>query len=169
MPGAKIEFTFDGKQFTAALDRMKLTPARVTGIMRAIGVGLQHTTMDRFETATTPVGSHWQALRPWYAAIKRGPGILREAGRRGGLQGSITFRTSGATVEIGSNKVYAGVHQFGAVIRPVRAKALRIPIGGGAFAFAKRVVIPPRPYLGFGPEDELVVLDALDVLLPGGR
>ena len=163
-----IQFQFQHAEFTAALERLTLTPARVTGLMRAIGVGLQHTTMQRFETATTPVGSHWQALNPAYAAVKRGPGILRVAGMRGGLQGSITFATSGASVTIGSNKIYAGVHQFGAVIRPKKGKALVFRMGGG-LVFARQVRIPPRPYLGFGAEDELVVLDALDVLLPGGR
>ena len=43
-------------------------------------------------------------------------------------------------------KKYAPVHEFGAVITPVRAKALRFTIEGKTI-FAKSVHIPARPYL----------------------
>ena len=168
MAGATMTFQFEHKQFTDALERLTLNPARRTGLLRAIGVGLQHTTMQRFETATDPQGHRWAALRPAYAMYKQGPGILREAGMRGGLQGSITFSTSGNSVIVGSNKIYAAVHQFGAVIVPVHAKALRF-FYGPHLQIRQSVTIPARPYLGFGVEDEHVVLDAIDVLLPGGR
>ena len=168
MAGASITFEFRDAQFRAALARLALDPARKTGLLRAIGVGLQHATQDRFDTATTPAGSHWQALSPAYAAVKKGPGILREAGMRGGLQGSITFATSDNSVIVGSNKVYAAIHQFGGTIRPKAGGRLVFRLGART-VFARSVTIPPRPYLGFGREDELAVLDAVDVLLPGGR
>ena len=170
--GVRVEFAFEHEEFTAALTRMTLTPARKTGLLRAIGVGLQHTTRDRFQTGTDPAGQRWRALNPAYAAGRRYPDlpILQQAGDRGGLRGSISFRTDAAasTVTVGSNKVYAAVHQFGAVITPKAAPALVFRLGG-RLVHAKRVTIPARPYLGFGREDELVVLDAVDVLLPGGR
>jgi hypothetical protein len=37
-------------------------------------------------------------------------------------------------------------NNFGAVVKPVKAKALRIPNGAG-FVFAKRAVIPARPFM----------------------
>lgn len=86
---------------------------------------------------------------------------------RGGLQGSITFRTGPDQVAVGTNKVYGAVHQFGATIRP-KGRALVFNLGGRK-VFARSVTIPARPYLGFGAEDRQAVLDALDVLLPGGR
>ncbi len=57
------------------------------------------------------------------------------------------------TLGVGSNKKYAAAHQFGAIIRPKRAKALAIPTLSGVI-FAKKAVIPKRPFLGIGREDE---------------
>ncbi len=169
MAGARISFEFRHAAFTAALLRLDISnPGRRQGILRAIGVGLQHTTRDRFETGTTPVGSHWQALNTEYAKGRKPMPILQQQGDSGGLKGSITFATRRNQVEIGSNKVYAAIHQFGGVIRPKNARALMFRIGGHV-VHARQVNIPPRPYLGFGPADEEAVLDAIDVLLPGGR
>ena len=166
--GVKIEFTFEHKQFSDALAGMVLTPARKLGLLRAIGVGLRDTTQARFASETDPQGHRWAALSPAYAADK--PAGLRILSRSGQLQASLTFSADAvaSTVTVGSNKVYAAVHQFGAVIQPKQAKALVFRLGG-RLVHAKRVTIRARPYLGFGPEDELVVLDALNVLLPGGR
>ena len=165
MAGVRITATLDDAQFREALDRLAAFGRNPTPILRAIGVGLQHATIDRFEQARDPEGKRWKPLTPMYAKYKRGPGILREAGMRGGLQGSITFATSGKSVIVGSNKIYAAVHQFGATIVPVRAKALRF-FYGPHLQLRKSVFIPARPYLGFGAADREAVIDVLEALLP---
>jgi phage gpG-like protein len=47
---------------------------------------------------------------------------------------------------IGTDHPGAFVHEFGAVIKPVRARFLHFYIDGQEI-FAKQVVIPARPYL----------------------
>lgn len=42
---------------------------------------------------------------------------------------------------------YALIHELGGVIRPIRAKALAVPLPGGGVAFVQSVKIPARPYL----------------------
>lgn len=69
--------------------------------------------------------------------------------RTGRLRSSITHevRDVGGTVElvVGTNVAYARIHEFGGVIIPKRAKYLTFVVGGKR-VFAKRVVIPRRPY-----------------------
>ena len=90
------------------------------------------------------------------------------------LQRSITFQVSGAAVSVGSNRIYAAVHQFGAVITAKNAPALAFRLGfatgkrGGmqaAFVHVQSVRIPQRPYLGFGPNDQRAVMDVLGVFV----
>jgi phage gpG-like protein len=49
-------------------------------------------------------------------------------------------------VVVGTNVVYARIHEFGGVIVPKRKKYLRFVVDGKT-VFAKRVVIPKRPYI----------------------
>jgi phage gpG-like protein len=139
-------------------------------VARAIGVALVEVVNQRFETGTEPFGAKWQKLNPAYAAIKTGPGILRASLM---LQRSVTFQTSGLQITVGSNRIYAGVHQFGATIKPVNAKALAFRLGvtgakGGTKAGivrVKSVTIPARPYLGFGPNDQRAVLQTIGIFV----
>lgn len=78
---------------------------------------------------------------------------LQDTGR---LSQSIAVVADKNTILLRTNVIYAGVHQFGAVITPKRVRALIIPINpvgrywgkvkGAKFVFVKRVVIPPRPF-----------------------
>lgn len=55
---------------------------------------------------------------------------------------------SSAWVDVGPTKVYGRIQELGGVIRPVIAKMLSwIDPDTGIRIFAKKVVIPPRPYL----------------------
>ena len=56
--------------------------------------------------------------------------------------------SSRASVEVmvGTDVIYAAIHEFGGVITPKKAKALAFEIGG-ELIFAKSVHIPARPYL----------------------
>lgn len=50
-------------------------------------------------------------------------------------------------VEIGSDLVYAPVHEFGATIRPRKAEYLHFKTRDGAWVRTKEVTIPARPFL----------------------
>ncbi|HQU16637.1 MAG TPA: phage virion morphogenesis protein [Gammaproteobacteria bacterium] len=169
MTGARITHTLDDGDLA---QRVQILGGVLrTGVLRAIGVGLVKTTQERFEDGRDPWGRSWAPLNPAYQEVKRGPKILQEAGMGGGLMGSLTFATTGSRVTVGSNKVYAAIHQFGGTIRPVNAKALVFRLGNGKggkkgrVVHAKSVTIPARPYLGFGPMDRREVMDVLDVFI----
>jgi phage virion morphogenesis protein len=164
MSGARLTATFQDAEIRAGLARMRATGRNPVPMMRAIGTRLVANTQDRFDAAEAPDGSPWKALLPAYAALKRGPGILRESGMRGGLQGSIAFDTAGSELAIGSNKIYAAVHQFGATIRAKNAPALRFRLGNGMVA-VRSVTIPARPYLGLSRRDEEDTLDVVEFFL----
>jgi len=65
----------------------------------------------------------------------------------GDLARSVLYRISGSSVQVGSNLPYAPVHEYGATIVPVRARALVFKTLDGAWHSAQKVVIPPRPFL----------------------
>lgn len=65
----------------------------------------------------------------------------------GALARSIDYELVGKyAARIGSNLVYARIHELGGVIRPKKAKALRFRVGKD-WVMVKRVDIPKRPYL----------------------
>ncbi|RJR27770.1 hypothetical protein C4561_01560 [candidate division WWE3 bacterium] len=94
---------------------------------------IQRSTMMNFRAGGRP--QRWEALSSLtlmnrgnrVAKHALGQNILIDSGR---LQKSIgTVRNiTDFSLEYGTNLIYAAVHQFGAVIRPVRAKALTIPL-----------------------------------------
>ncbi|MCX5497318.1 phage virion morphogenesis protein [Kaistia dalseonensis] len=165
MTGVSLSTTIDDREARRAFGALQRLMADTTPIMAAIGTGLVRNVHDRFMDADDPDGNAWAPLNPGYAAIKRGPGILRASGMRGGLMGSITQKANRDSVEVGSNKIYAAVHQLGATIEAKNATHLRFEMAGGLVA-VKSVTIPARPYLGIGPADERTInetlVDALD-------
>lgn len=161
MTGAIAEIRIEDTQAAKAFGELVRVIDQPEPVLRAIGTGLVQVTQDRFESATDPQGNAWTALNPLYAATKRGPGILRESAMRGGLMSSITFETSSDAVQVGTNKVYAAIHQFGGTIKPKDAPALIFRIGG-KLVWARSVTIPARPFLGVGPDDEEMILDVVE-------
>lgn len=82
------------------------------------------------------------------AAKVYGAGIDARAPRKTGrLARSFEIQPLSTTsYEVSSGLVYAPVHEFGATIRPRRARALRFFVGG-QLVFARKVTIPARPYV----------------------
>lgn len=111
----------------------------------------------------------WTPLAASTLANRRGTSarILRDTGR---LQNSISGRIEATSVVVGTNVVYARVHQEGATIRmpelrPRRAKALRFVVGSQV-VFAQRVKahsvrIPARPYLLLQDSDRAYMTTAI--------
>lgn len=109
----------------------------------------------------------WADLKWRTGAILQKRGTLRKSfgpqndGIRPGQGPESVLRTSGDTVTIGTKLLYARLMNDGTtkmpggVLRPVRAKALKIPAPGGkkGFLFRKSVRIPARPM------DEISELD----------
>lgn len=165
MSGATLETRVVGGAATRAFRQLAGMMRDTTPVMRAIGTGLVEGTHTRFGQGVDPDGNAWAPLNPVYAAGKRGNGILRESGMSGGLMGSITFAAGRDQVRVGTNKIYAAIHQFGGTIRPVSASHLVFPMGGG-YATVESVTIPARPFLGVSQQDvrmmEELITDRLE-------
>lgn len=166
MSGARISVEIQDGYVRAALAQWRQTGRDPVPMMRAIGARLVSNTHERFAAAVGPDGQAWAALSPAYAGLKRGPGILREAGMRGGLMGSITFDVAagGAELAVGTNKHYAAIHQFGGTIRAKNKPFLAFRTVNG-MAFVRSVTIPARPFLGLSRADEEDILDTVEAFL----
>lgn len=167
MTGIRLTATFDDARLARVIGDLTQLGRSPRGILAAIGVKLAAETRNRFSRGEDPAGRRWAdyaPLNPLYAAGKYGPSILIGAGMRGGLQGSITSAVDGFSVVVGSNKVYAAIHQFGGTIRPKTARRLRFRMGGRLVA-AMSVHIPARPYLGLSAIDKVAVVETLEDFL----
>lgn len=147
MPGG-VTLTLTGhEQAQAALGRLARSGRDLGPVLRAIGSHLENTTRRRFHTGASPAGASWkQSLR----AKQQDGGTLVDTGR---LRDSITSRAQGREVQVGTNVLYAAIHQFGGVIRPKNKQALHFPLPGGGFFIGKKVTIPARPFLGLSAAD----------------
>jgi HK97 gp10 family phage protein len=56
------------------------------------------------------------------------------------------FQGSGE-ITVGTNVVYAAIHEFGGIIRARKAKALRFKTKDGKWHTVKSVTMPARPYM----------------------
>ena len=68
--------------------------------------------------------------------------------KSGNLRRSITHEAKADFAKVGTNVVYAPVHEFGATIIPKTAKFLRFKVGG-RWVRTKKVIIPPYKGKGF--------------------
>lgn len=102
-----------------------------------IGQILVTSTVDRFERGVGPDGVPW---RPSARASREGGVTLVDTAR---LRGSIAHRASADGVEVGTNVVYAAIHQF------------------GSRAGGKPRNIPARPYLGVDDDDREAIREAV--------
>ena len=120
--------------------------------MDEIGAMLVTSTRMRFSRAVGPDGRAWP---PSIRAATTGGQTLIDTGR---LSDSITHVFDKTSVTIGTNVIYASVHQFGATIRAKRQRFLTFRVGG-RWARKRQVTIPPRPFLGPDGEDRAGIIE----------
>lgn len=156
-----VYFRFDTadlqNELQEAIDKVEDKSA----IHKIVAITLYDQTLDRFENGEDPDSNEWEGLSPLTLSNRRsGKGILRDSGE---LLRSIHHKSDNSKAEVGTNlnhpKVW--VMQHGAIIKPRRFKALRIPFGKNGYVFSKGVKIPARPYIGIGKDDEEMVREAL--------
>ncbi|MCB1397261.1 MAG: phage virion morphogenesis protein [Rhodobacteraceae bacterium] len=142
MAGAQIELTLQGiERVEAALGR--LGSADLDDMAYNVGALLEASTRERIATEKrSPDGAAWA---PWSDArpATRQPrhSLLVQDNH---LLTSIQNHSEGATVKIGSNMVYAAIHQV-----------------GGQAGRNRAVTIPARPYLGLSDADERAIHDLI--------
>jgi phage virion morphogenesis protein len=126
----------------------KLASAQRGELLDAIGFEVENQTRRRIsDEKRAPDGTPWPDWSPRYAQTRHGGHSLLQG--EDDLLDSIQYLVRGDQVEVGSNLVYAAIHQFGGA-----------EVG---------MPIPARPYLGVSPENEAdilaVVEDYLDQVL----
>jgi phage gpG-like protein len=145
MPGDDARLSLFTKQLRALT-----SAAGRRSIVNALAEEAIAQTQLGFAESRDPYGRSWEPLK-----LRVGGKPLLDRGR---LRASIAKEVSASGFRLGSNLIYARVHQYGATIRPVRAKALRfrgVSYRGGRrkyskWIFAKKVVIPRRQYIPEG-------------------
>ena len=125
------------------LDR-KLKDRRALNL--ALATTLRDCTRKRFETKKTPEGKEWTS-----PLVKSGD-----------LRNKLLIDADDRIAKVGSNLVYAAIHQFGGIIRAKKGKVLRFTIGGETF-FRPKVTIKANPYLGISEKDEEALADTVKV------
>ncbi len=150
----QLSVTFEDLGLAAVFDHVAAGAEDMTDLMDSIGSVLINGAQERLGTTNVgPDGTAWpKSLR---ATLVGGP-TLHDTGR---LLRSITSEAAPDQVRVGSNLIYAGVHQAGAVIRPKNGKALFFTLANGDAALVGSVTIPARPYLGISEEDRATIED----------
>lgn len=157
MTGVSLDVRIEDKAVSAAFTRLISVMGNTTPVMSAIGTGLVGSTHRRFVTQLAPDGTPWKALHPDYKRSKRNSRILTESGR---LRDSINSRPGRDQVTVGTNTIYAAVHQLGATIKPKAGSHLVFRLASG-IVLAKSVTIPARPYLGISDDDHEMISETV--------
>ncbi|WP_036259193.1 phage virion morphogenesis protein [Meiothermus cerbereus] len=143
----------------------KLAATRLDRVAASVGEVLVSSTIQRFNEQKGPDGRPWEPLAaatvaPRKKDFKKSGGLRKQALERmekrkiliqsGRLRNSITARRDGTRVAVGTNLVYAAIHQF-----------------GGLAGRGRGVRIPARPYLGISRADEAEIERILKEALGG--
>jgi phage virion morphogenesis protein len=134
-------------------------------LMRQISEKMKNAVDQNFDTEGSRIGPKW---KPSQRAIKQGGKTLQDTGR---LAASIVPAFDSHSAEVGTNVVYAAIHQFGGTVthlaRSQRA-AFKVDFKTGRSRFAKRKnanfeqwvtigehqkTMPARPFLGLNNQD----------------
>ena len=142
-----------------AVDRLAHPEAWQAGL-EDIGAGMETLVRRRFETGVGPDGTPWP---PSLRAIEEHGQTLVDTAR---LLSSITNRVDTDEVAVGTNVIYAGIHQFGGNIVPKTARALIFRIGE-RLVMTQKVSMPARPFVGMGPDEERLVTETIHDIMRG--
>lgn len=137
MSGVRLTYSVDNRALRARLAALAHFNARPA--FDEIGEHLVSTTTQRFRTSVAPDGERWKPSR----RVLENPGE-KTLVLQGHLRQSLTHLASSDHVEVGSNLVYAAIHQLGG------------DAGRGHAAH-----IDPRPFLGIDDDDEAEIDDIL--------
>lgn len=148
-----IEIKFDSGKVLDALGRLQRSVADASPVMAQIAGVMHDAVEENFAQQGRP---KWLGLKAPVSKRRSGGMILQDTGQ---LAASITAASDATSATVGTNKVYAAIHQFGGQTRP----HVILPRNKKALAFGGRVVkkvnhpgskIPARPFLSLTSEDE---------------
>ncbi|MXW30300.1 MAG: phage virion morphogenesis protein [Chloroflexi bacterium] len=152
----RFNVDIDDAEVLDAFNRILRAGQDMGPVMRDVGESLVNSTRERFSSQTAPDGSPWAPLSEATKQRKKRnrDKVLTE---HGDLRRDISYRVGTDFVEVGSSRVYAGTHQFGAEKGAYGEGANGTPTPWGD--------IPARPFLGVSDDDgraiEEIVIDHL--------
>jgi phage virion morphogenesis protein len=121
-----LKITTETAALSATFFRAGNVGVDIPAVLAEMGGALVSATQDRFRSETGPGGVKWKPLSPRYLDSKRKrksshpSAILRLTGN---MDDSINYQVGGSILEVGTNRFYAPIHQFGGVINvPARAE-----------------------------------------------
>lgn len=145
MAGASLSIEAgDLRQGNRRIARLLRAMGDLTPLMRVVGSILESSTIDRFEHGRGPDGAAWV---PSMRALEQGGQTLVDKGL---LRDSLTSRAEKDRVVIGTNLIYAGIHQF-----------------GGRAGRGLAADLPARPFLGLSARDERDIGHAANAFILG--
>ena len=129
------EITLKLEELQGKLERLSKALENKTPLLRRIANTLQNITEESFDKQASPFGEKWKPNSPKTLQKKRGNKILIQSGL---LSQSFTQKVTGSSAQVGTNKSYAAIHQF-----------------GGKAGRGKRVTIPARPFMPINKNGEI--------------
>lgn len=145
MPPVPFEIKVDDRPVASALDALQRVLVDLTPAMRDIAEALRTETEENFLREGRP---GWKDLAP--STVKARGSAHPILQRSGQLAASVDLVYDRTSASVGSNKVYAAIHQF-----------------GGQAGRGRRVTIPARPFLpvdasgNLHPEAQRTVLEVI--------
>ena len=115
------------EELQGKLEKLSKALENKTPLLRRVANTLQNVTEESFDKQASPFGEKWKPNAPKTLQKKRGNKILIQSGL---LSQSFTQKVTGSSAQVGTNKEYAAIHQF-----------------GGKAGRNKRVTIPARPFM----------------------
>ena len=97
------------KQFTQEMKNLESKSTKQ--LMAHIANTLHVFTSQAFEKETSPFGEKWKELAP--STLKKSKGLKKKLVDKGKLSNSIQTSYTATKASIGTNVVYARIHQFG--------------------------------------------------------
>lgn len=115
------------EELQGKLERLSKALENKTPLLRRVANTLQNVTEESFDKQASPFGEKWKPNAPKTLQKKRGNKILIQSGL---LSQSFTQKVTGTSAQVGTNKEYAAIHQF-----------------GGKAGRNRKVIIPARPFM----------------------
>lgn len=165
MKSGGISIQVNDSEVRSLLDRMAGRMADTTPMMRIIGETVRTSVERNFAADGRP---RWEVSG---RAASDGGQTLSLTGR---LRRSFTVAAGNGWAAVGTNVLYAAIHQFGGktrphTIEPRNKKALRTPYGIFRRVHHPGSRIPARPFLMVQPEDWTEIRAAINDYLTGSR
>lgn len=161
-----IEIKLDAGKVSAALARLERATSNLSPVMAQIAGVMHDEVEENFAQEGRP---RWLGLKPPVSSRRAGGKILQDSGL---LAASITAGSNASSAWVGTNKIYAAIHQFGGQTKP----HVILPRNKKALAFGGRVVkkvnhpgskIPARPFLAITPSGEERIIGKVETYLAG--